>query len=92
MSFINVTQPTNGLLFDLSNRDGAGTAVAKYIFRPNNSRITRVDVFDDRMVYYTIEGRFFLFSYNGVDYSKLKVAGIEGTDNYDLFNKFIAIL
>ena len=93
MSFINVTLETKGILFDLSNRDGAGTSIPKYIFRPSVFHIiTRVEVYDDRMVYHTVETQFFNFTFDGTEYVQLKVGGVTASDNYDLFNKFIAFL
>ena len=35
MSFINFTKLDNGILFDLSAREGAGTTSAKFVFRPS---------------------------------------------------------
>lgn len=90
---INFTAETNGILFDLSARAGAGTIIAKYVFRPSTFHtITRVEVLDDRMSYITAEGMDFNFSFDGTLYAQLTVDGVAATDNYDLFNKFIAKL
>lgn len=93
MSFINLTITPKGILFDLSARAGAGTTVAKFVFRPNQFHtITKVEVWDDRMSYTTSEGTDFNFSFDGTMYSQLKIAGVTFTDNYDLFNNFILII
>ena len=93
MSFINFTKLSNGILFDLSAREGAGTTSAKYVFRPSLFHtITKVEVWDDRMSYTTAEGVDFNFSFDGVGASQLKIAGVTPTDNYDLFDEFIALL
>ena len=93
MSAINLTALTNGIMFDLSARSGAGTSIAKFVFRPSNFHtITKVEAWDDRMSYTTAEGVDFNFSWDGTDFSKLQIDGADATDNYDLFNKFIAKL
>ena len=95
MSAINLTASTNGIMFDLSARSGAGAGVtiAKFVFRPSNFHtITKVEVWDDRMSYTTAEGVDFNFSWDGTSFSKLQVDGVDATDNYDLFTKFIAKL
>ena len=93
MSFINLTTAANGILFDLSASAGAGTTVAKFVFRPNQFHtITKVEVWDDRMSYTTAEGTDFNFSFDGTTFSQLKIAGVTFTDNYDLFNNFILTL
>jgi hypothetical protein len=93
MSHINFTTFPNGILFDLSARTGAGTTVSKFLFRPSVFHtITRVAVFDDRMTYTTAEGTDFNFSYDGAEYPQLKINGVVTSDNYDLFNQFIALL
>ena len=93
MSFINFTKLSNGILFDLSERAGAGTTSAKFVFRPSLFHtITKVEVWDARMSYTTIEGVDFNFSFDGVGSSQLKIAGATSIDNYALFNSFIALL
>ncbi len=93
MSFINFTKLDNGILFDLSARAGAGSTTAKYVFRPSLFHtITKVEVWDSRMSYTTAEGVDFNFSFAGVGATQLKIAGVTPTDNYDLFNAFIALL
>jgi hypothetical protein len=93
MSAINLTALTNGILFDLSARVGAGTTNAKYVFRPSHFHtITKIEFWNNRMSYTTVEGTDFNFSYDGTDFSKLQIDGADATDNYDLFNKFIAKL
>lgn len=93
MSFINFTTTANGIHFDLSARAGAGTTTAKFVFRPSMFHtITKVEVWNDRMSYTTVEGADFNFSFDGTLYSQLKIAGATCTDNYDLFTQFIALL
>ena len=93
MSFINFTVTANGILFDLSAMPGAGTTTAKFVFRPSKFHtITRVEVYNDRVFYTTMEDRDFNFSFDGTTYSQLKINGAAATDNYDLFNNFIALL
>ncbi len=90
---INLTKLSNGVLFDLSEMDGAGTTRAKFVFRPSLFHtITRVEVWDDRISYKTAEDADFNFSFDGINYSGLKIDGLSASDNYDLFNKFIAKL
>lgn len=90
---MNITKLSNGILFDLSARPGAGTTTAKFIFRPSLFHtITRVEVLDDRMSYVTAEGQDYNFSFNGSQFTQLVADGLAASDNYDLFNKFIAKL
>jgi hypothetical protein len=45
------------------------------------------------MKYVTIENKEFLFSYNGEIGSQMsEINGVATTDNYDMFNKFIALM
>lgn len=93
MSFINFTVTANGILFDPSAMPGAGTTTAKFVFRPSKFHtITRVEVYDGRMAYTTMEDRDFNFSFDGTEFAKLKINGADATDNYDLFTKFTALL
>jgi hypothetical protein len=93
MSAINLTKLTNGILFDLSARAGAGTTTAKFIFRPLHFHtITKIEAWGNRMSYTTVEGNDFNFSFDGTLFSELQVNGVSSTDNYDLFDTFIAQL
>ena len=93
MDFINFTVLGNGILFDLSDIPGAGTSTAKYVFRSSSFHtITRVEVWDNKMAYTTMEDRDYNFSFNGTDFTKLKINGVEADDNYDLFTKFTSLL
>lgn len=93
MSYINFTVLPNGILFDLSAISGSGVTTAKYVFRPSSFHtITRVEVWDNRMAYTTMEDKDYNFSYNGTEYTKLKINGVDATDNYDLFTKFTTLL
>lgn len=93
MSYINFTVLANGIKFDLSNMPGAGTTIPKYVFRPSIFRtITKVDVWDNKISYSTMENKDFNFSFDGTEFNQLKINGSEATDNYDLFDQFIALL
>lgn len=84
----------NGILFDLSTNTGAGVnGVSKFVFRPKEfNSIVQINVCDDYMKYLTIENKEFFFSWNGVTGSQMsEVNGVATTDNYDMFNKFIAL-
>jgi hypothetical protein len=93
---IVITKLTNGIKFDLSSMSGAGTTRDKFVFRPATFHtITKVSVRDDFMQYITVDGEKFSFNWDGSEDAGSEVATIEGvaaTDNYDLFNKFIALL
>ena len=93
---IVITKLTNGIKFDLSSFSGAGTTRDKYVFRPATFHtITKVSVRDNFMQYVTVDGEKFSFNWNGATDAGSEVSSIDGiaaTDNYDLFNKFIAIL
>jgi hypothetical protein len=85
----------NGILFDLSTNEGAGTnGQSKFVFRPKYfNSIIQINVCDDFMKYVTIENKEFLFSYNGEIGSQMsEINGVATTDNYDMFNKFIALM
>jgi len=92
---IVITKLTNGILFDLSAMSGAGTTRDKYVFRPSAfNTITKVSVRNDFMQYNTIDGERFSFNFDGTG-GGTKVDTIDvvaPSDNYDLFNKFIATL
>ncbi len=84
----------NGILFDLSTNEGAGVGgVAKFVFRPKEfNSIIQINVCDDFMKYLTIENKEFFFSWDGTTGSAMShVNGVATTDNYDMFNKFIAL-
>lgn len=93
---IVVTKTATGILFDLSAFSGAGTTRDKYVFRPNLFHtITKVSVRDSYMQYVTIDGEKYSFNYNGATDAGSEVSSVDGvapTSNYDLFDKFIAIL
>ena len=93
---IVITKLTNGIKFDLSSLSGAGTTRDKFVFRPSTFHtITKVSVRDDFIQYTTVDGEKYSFNYNGAIDAGSEVTSIDGvaaTDNYDLFNKFIAIL
>lgn len=90
---INFTTTANGIKFDLSARVGAGISFAKYVFRPSTFHtITKIEVWDNKMAYSTIEDKDYNFSFDGTEYTQLKINGAVCTDNYDLFNQFIALL
>jgi hypothetical protein len=44
------------------------------------------------MSYTTVDGKDFNFSFDGTDFSELQINGVSATDNYDLFDTFIAQL
>jgi hypothetical protein len=93
MSCINFTVSANGVLFDLTSMPGAGDTSAKYVFRPSTFHtITRVSAYDLRISYTTVENQDFNFSFDGTEFAQLKINGVAATDNYDLFNKFTALL
>ncbi len=96
MADIVVTKLTNGILFDLSGLSGAGTTRDKFVFRPATFHtITKVSVRNDFMQYTTVDGEKFAFTFDGSSGANNHISSIDGvaaTDNYDLFNKFIAIL
>jgi len=89
-----VTVVGNGIMFDRSAVEGAGTTSAKYVFRPLIAHtFLQVTVQDSHMSYITSEGKEWAFSWNGVGGSQISsVAGVDTTSNYDLFTKFIALL
>jgi len=94
---IKITTLANGILFDLSSIAGAGTTKDKFVFRPATFHtITKVSVRDDFFQYTTIDGEKYSFNYDGSTDAGSQITDINGittfTDNYDLFDKFIAIL
>lgn len=96
MAGIVITALANGILFDLSSFAGAGTTRDKFVFRPNLFHtITKVSVRDDFMQYVTSDDEKYSFNWNSASDADSEVdtiAGVAPTDNYDLFDKFIAIL
>jgi hypothetical protein len=93
MSHINFTTLANGIKFDLSAIPGAGTTTSKFVFRPSLFHtITKVSVLDDKISYSTAENQDFNFSFDGTEFPQLKINGLAASDNYDLFNQFIALL
>jgi len=93
---IVITTLANGILFDLSSFAGAGTTRDKYVFRPATFHtITKVSVRDTFMQYVTVDGEKYSFNWDGSEDAGSEVSSIDAvapTSNYDLFDKFIAIL
>lgn len=95
---ITFSKLANGILFDLSARPNAGLTIAnkrnaKKVFRPSVFyTITKVQVYDDGMTYSTAEDEDFNFSFNGVGATKLIIGDDDIVDNYELFDRFIALL
>jgi hypothetical protein len=94
---IVITTMANGILFDLSAMSGAGTTRDKFVFRPSTFHtITKVSVRNDFMQYVTSDGEKYSFNFDGSLDAGSQVSQIDATttftDNYDLFDKFIAIL
>ena len=93
---IVITKLTNGIKFDLSSMSGAGTTRDKFVFRPSTFHtITKVSVRDDFMQYVTVDGEKYSFNWDGATDAGSQVDLINAvapTSNYDLFDKFIALL